>query len=528
MGSAVRTVRVVIAFSLLFTMVAAGSAAVPAAGAERSSYIVVFEDNVANVEATARQLTQGAGGELGFVYQHALKGFSANLTAQAASALARNPNVAYVEADQLVHVTDHTSPPVPTGIDRINADQNHALAFNGVDDKRVDAVVAVIDTGIQFTHPDLNVDTVNSVNCSGGSPFQGSCTKGAGNDDNGHGTHVAGTIGALDDGANVNGTHVVGVAPGATLWSVKVLRSDGSGYMTWIIAGIDYVTANADKVDVANMSLGCECSFAALDTAITNSVAAGVTYVTSAGNSSKDAATFIPANHPDVITVSALADFNGEPGGGAAPTCRQDTDDTLANFSNFGQVVDVIAPGVCILSTWTNSGYNVISGTSMSSPHVAGAAALLASSTDMTPVQIKAHLIATGALDWNGDKDTFKEPRIDVAGFSVVFVDGSGEGGGGGDPDDPGDPDEPGDPGDDTPALSGSSSNNGSTWTATVTLTGSVGDSTSGTWDYNNAPGSCTIGSGQSTCSVSLSGIPKRVSSVTYTDGAFGSVVVSK
>ncbi len=517
-----RTVRAVIAFSLLLTMVVAGSAAVPAGGAERSSYIVVFEPGaVADVEATARQLTRSAGGELGFVYQHAITGFSATLSAQAASALARNPMVAYVEADQEVHLTGHTPPRVPTGIDRINADANHDLAYDGIDDKRVDAVVAVIDTGIQFTHPDLNVDTANSVNCSGGSPFQGKCSKGAGNDDNGHGTHVAGTIAALDNGADVGDIHVVGVAPGATLWSVKVLRSDGSGYMTWIIAGIDYVTANAAKIDVANMSLGCECTFQALDDAITASVAAGVTYVTSAGNSAKDAATFSPANHPDVITVSALADFDGIPGGTGSPTCRTDEDDTLANFSNYGAVVDLIGPGVCVLSTWVNSGYNTISGTSMSSPHVAGAAALLASSSNLTPAQIKAQLISTGVDDWTGDKDAFKEPRVDVAGFSVKFVAGSGDGGGT-EPEPEPEP-EP-DPG--SGPLSGSSTNNGSTWTATVTLTGDVGDSTSGTWS-TGAAGGCSISSGTS-CSFSLSGIPKRTSSVAYHDPVLGSVVVSK
>ena len=166
------------------------------------------------------------------------------------------------------------------------------------------------------------------------------------------------------------------MAPGARLWAVKVLNDQGSGYMSWIVAGIDYVTKNASAIEVANMSLGCECTSAALDTALTNSTNAGVVYVVAAGNSTKDASTFSPANHPRVITTSAVADFDGKAGGVGAATCRADEDDTLANFSNFGSTVDIAAPGVCIRSTWNNGGYNTISGTSMASPHAAGAAAL--------------------------------------------------------------------------------------------------------------------------------------------------------
>ncbi|MEX2280139.1 MAG: S8 family serine peptidase, partial [Acidimicrobiia bacterium] len=402
------------------------------ASAERSTYIVVLDDSVTDVEATARSLVRGAGGELGFVYQHALKGFSADLTAQAASSLARNPRVSVVEADQEVSIATHTPPPLPTGIDRINADANETLKIDGTDERVTGAVVAVIDTGIDFDHPDLNVNTAKSVNCAGGSPFKASCTVGAGDDDNGHGTHVAGTIGALDNGVNVDGIHVVGVAPGVEQWAVKVLRSDGSGYMSWIVAGIDYVTENASFVDVANMSLGCECSSSAMDTAIENSVAAGVTYAVAAGNSGKDASTFSPANHPDVITVSALADFDGEPGGLASPTCRDDEDDTLANFSNYGSLVEVTAPGVCILST-VPGGYATYSGTSMASPHVAGAAALLVSSdSTLTPPGILLALETTGKTDWTDDSgDGDLEPRIDVADSTVFSPTMDGTGGGG-------------------------------------------------------------------------------------------------
>ncbi|KAF0190436.1 MAG: peptidase S8/S53 subtilisin kexin sedolisin [Gammaproteobacteria bacterium] len=192
-------------------------------------------------------------------------------------------------------------------------------------DTPLDVDIAVIDTGSQATHPDLRVVTqVNFTNEL--SP----------DDRNGHGTHVAGTAAALDNGAGVTG-----VAPGARIWSVKVLDRNGSGYLSDVIEGIDYVTANAASIEVANMSLGCQCQTAAMDEAIRRSVAAGVVYAVAAGNSAMDAATFSPANHPDVIAVSAVADFNGKPGGGAAATCRSDVDDTLADFSNFGGVVDI-------------------------------------------------------------------------------------------------------------------------------------------------------------------------------------------
>ncbi len=231
---------------------------------------------------------------------------------------------------------------------------------------------------------------------------------------------MAGSAAALD-----NGIGVVGMAPGARLHAVKVLNDRGSGYMSWIVAGIDWVTARADTIEVANMSLGCECSSAAQDKAITNSVAAGVTYAVAAGNSDKDAATFSPANHPDVITVSALADFDGKEGwavGNATspPYCRVDQDDTLADFSNFGLLVELAAPGVCIQSTWPGGGYNTISGTSMASPHVAGAAALLASTrstaTKGDTVAIKDLLVKYGNTVWTDDsKDGQPEALLDVS-----------------------------------------------------------------------------------------------------------------
>lgn len=290
---------------------------------------------------------------------------------------------------------------LPTGVNRIDADLSTTANING-SDERVNVDIAIIDTGIA-KHPDLNL--FKHVFCTG---------TGSNTDKNGHGTHVAGTAAALD-----NSIGVVGVAPGARLWGVKVLNDSGSGFLSCVIAGVDYVTNNAASIEVANMSLGCECSSPGLDNAISTSVAAGVTYVVAAGNSSKDAGTFSPANHPDVIALSAIADFNGVGGGGAEATCRPDVDDTFADFSNFGSVVDIAAPGVCILSTWTGSGYNTISGTSMATPHVTGAAALYkANNPGASPAAVKDALIAAGKAQtdptygFTGDPDTFPEPLV--------------------------------------------------------------------------------------------------------------------
>jgi subtilisin family serine protease len=231
---------------------------------------------------------------------------------------------------------------------------------------------------------------------------------------------VAGTIGAKDD---ANG--VVGVAPGARLWAVRVLNNQGSGSWSSIICGIDWVTSRASTIEVANMSLGgtgsdSPCADGGMHRAICASVAAGVTYVVAAGNSTMNANGYVPATYEEVITVSALADFNGEPGGGAAATCRADTDDTFASFSNFGSDVDLIAPGVCINSTWKGGGYNAISGTSMASPHVAGAAALVkAAKPGLAPKDVKSALQAAGNSNWTNtdDGDAFKETLLNVDAF---------------------------------------------------------------------------------------------------------------
>ncbi|MGW6933590.1 S8 family peptidase [Lentzea sp. NPDC054927] len=383
------------------------AAALPApaiADTQTSGYIVLLKDGVG-----VQSVTNLAGITVENLYESAVRGYSARMTPATAARLARDSRIALVQPDGVASIAAQT---LPTGVDRIDAEKSPTAKINGTDE-RVNVDVAVIDTGVDLDHPDLNVNTAGAKNCSTGR---------SADDGNGHGTHVAGTIGALD-----NGNGVVGVAPGARIWPVRVLNNQGSGSFSAIICGIDYVTAHANEIEVANMSLGgsgsdsaCGSNKDAMHEAICRSVSAGVTYVVAAGNSAANSSTFVPATYEEVITVSALADFNGRPGGGAASTCRTDVDDTFADFSNYGADVDVIAPGVCILSTWKGGGYNTISGTSMASPHVAGAAALYkATHPSASPSAVKSALQSAGTTDWTSatDPDSTHERLLNVATF---------------------------------------------------------------------------------------------------------------
>jgi subtilisin family serine protease len=395
--------------SVLGSGIAAAAPAVPAVTGDAAPYIVVLEDG-ADARSFATAQTDRLGLDVGHVYGAALDGFSATMTPAAATALRALPVVASVQRDTKVSATAQKT---PTGVDRADAEQSPTAKINGADE-RVDVDVAVIDTGADLDHPDLNIYRAGAKNCS---------TLALSPEDlHGHGTHVSGTIGALDNGAGV-----VGVAPGARIWPVKVLSDLGTGLNSDVICGIDYVTAHADEIEVANMSLGGagsddgNCGRTdgdAMHEAICAATDAGITFVVAAGNDSADAAESTPAAYDEVITVSALADFNGQPGGGAASTCRADEDDTFASFSNYGADVDIIAPGVCIESTWMNGGYNTISGTSMASPHVAGGAALYAAThPSATPAQVKAALQSAGTTDWANadDPDGTKEKLLNVA-----------------------------------------------------------------------------------------------------------------
>ena len=412
---------------VLMAMLLGGTAgSVQAANPTGVPYIIVFKD-IVNPALVAPGLATAYGLQPGFIYEHALKGMSAVVPAGRLEALKHDPRVAYVVEDMERSISAQS---MPTGIQRIFADTNPEIDIDGSDDYRVDVDVAVIDTGIDFQHPELNV--TGGVNCTV-SIFRPRCDPG-GDDDHYHGTHVAGTIGAIDDDDGV-----VGVAPGARLWAVKVLNKNGSGWSSWIIAGIDWVAANAATIEVANMSLGGAGFSQAEYDAIQGAVNKGVAFAVAAGNEDDDANNYSPGGFDNVLSVSALADFNGLPGGGATPTCRTDVDDTLADFSNWGPEVDVAAPGVCILSTYPleKGEYGTISGTSMASPHAAGALALLASASNPGNASDVYNLYnqvkSTGNYNWTDDSgDGIKEPLLDVSNtalFNPVLVPGSGGGG---------------------------------------------------------------------------------------------------
>jgi len=333
-------------------------------------YIVVFKDSVVDSDGVSDELVKANGLGLIHKYGFAIKGFSATIPAAKLDKIKKDPRVQFVSEDRVVYASGKAAPAqpaqiIPTGISRIG---NATSTGAGIG-------VAVIDTGIDLTHPDLkaNIAAINKTCVSR--------TNNA-NDDNGHGTHVAGTIAALD-----NSIGVVGVAPQAKLFAVKVLNSQGSGSTSSVICGIDWVTQNAQLlgIKVANMSLGgvgtsdnnCgNTNNDAMHKAICRSRDAGVVYVVAAGNESDNAAFHTPAAYDDaVITVSALADYNGLPGGNGSSS-TYGPDDTFASFSNYGAPVDIAAPGVNIFSTYKGGKYATMSGTSMAAPHVAGAAAL--------------------------------------------------------------------------------------------------------------------------------------------------------
>jgi subtilisin family serine protease len=305
------------------------------------------------------------------VYSAAVRGFSAKLTARQIDALENDPMIAYVEADGAMSINAQT---LPWGINRIDADISSTLAGNG--SGAVSNVnVYIIDTGIDTAHTDLFV--VKHVNFATGKNI----------DCNGHGNHVAGTVAAKD-----NTTDVVGAAPGAPLTGVKVLDCRGSGFTSNVIKGVDWVTANAVKPAVANMSLGGGVS-TALDDAVKRSADSGVFYSVAAGNSGVDACNSSPARagtHNGIMTTAAT-----------------DSLDKEASWSNYGPCVDIWAPGVSILSTKKGGGTTTLNGTSMAAPHVGGTGALylslnMTASPAIVEGQLKTNALTTGTISKNG------------------------------------------------------------------------------------------------------------------------------
>ncbi|SDG64468.1 S8 family peptidase [Psychroflexus sediminis] len=306
------------------------------------------------------------------VYARSIAGATLKLTETQADLLRKDKRVSYVEQDRIVQFAppcgtpnggpcdptdpvddggggDTSSQETPWGITRVNG----ATGYTGTN------VAWVLDSGIDLDHPDLNVDASRGYNAFT-SGRDGKST----DDGNGHGTHVAGTIAALN-----NSVGVIGVAPGATVVPVKVLDSRGSGSYSGVIAGVDHVAANGSAGDVANMSLGGPVSVA-LEDAIKAAAQQGINFMLAAGNEAQDANNVSPArvNGTNIYTISAMSQG-----------------DNWASFSNFGNPpVDYCAPGVSVKSTWKDGAYNTISGTSMATPHAAGVLLLGAASTSGT------------------------------------------------------------------------------------------------------------------------------------------------
>ena len=311
---------------------------------------------------------------------------------------------------------------IPTGVNRA-----HPTVLNKNDqypDDPVNVDIAFLDTGVDLDHPDL-LNVHNQISFVPGSQ--------SADDDNGHGTHVAGIVAARD-----NDLGVVGIAPGARLWAVKVLDSNGQGLISNIIEGIDYLGQHASEVDVINMSFGCNnCYSTALDLSIQNLISKGIAFVAAAGNGQSDASTFSPANLKNIIAVSAIVDSDGKCGG-VGPSTSFGADDTFASFSNYGSTISLAAPGVNILSTYIGGGYATVSGTSMSSAHVSGVAGLLkAADPAASAAEIKNTLLQmankpSSICDQQGrggyfvgDVDGIAEPLVYVP---PVQNDGNGNG----------------------------------------------------------------------------------------------------
>jgi subtilisin family serine protease len=340
----VRRIVILIILMAAATLLAAGIAFTQTLEEDADPYVVVLEDSVGNPSQVANEIDQRQEGfEVGFVYTEALEGFSAEIPDDSLADVRNNSRVAYVERDKVVTVAAQA---LPWGVDRIDADRSSTRAGNG--SGAISGVnIYVIDTGIDATHADLNV-VRSDVNFHGGPDT----------DCDGHGTHVAGTLAAED---NTRG--VVGVAPGAPLISVKVLGCDGSGALSNVIEGVDWVTANADKPAVANLSLSGRAS-KALDSAVKRSANSRVFYSVSAGNPGQNACKRSPAragagSNNGIVTIAA--------------TTRSDEE---TSWSNFGRCVDLWAPGKKILSTKLGEGQKRMSGTSMAAPHAGGTAAL--------------------------------------------------------------------------------------------------------------------------------------------------------
>jgi subtilisin family serine protease len=396
--------------------------AVPALPARSSSSpsadtIVVLRPGVA-LRPMLRRLGLADSGTVQ-TFHTVFTGFAAPLDGAARARLAADPGVAALLANRRFRAARLESfaqdgSVVDNAVRRVGALGSPTAAIDGYDGG-LDVDIAVVDSGIPYGHPDLNV--AGGVDCTGSGTWE---------DGAGHGTFVAGLAAARDDGQGI-----VGVAPGARLWAVKVMTDEETVSDAAFLCGLDWVAEHAADIEVVNLSLGgpgtdtgCGAgrftAVALQHAALCRIVASGVVAVASAGNSSGDAGASNPAGFPEVITVSASTDTDGLPGGlGGPASCYPGGDDTLAAYSDFGASVDITAPGTCVESTWLDGRYAMATGTSAAAPLVSGAAALVrAAHPDWRVEEIRHVLLATATPGpMPGDPDGYPEPMLNVTGY---------------------------------------------------------------------------------------------------------------
>jgi subtilisin family serine protease len=359
----------------------------PVASSSTESYLVVLQTNQLQTNqeptkdvAAVAQMEEFLNLAPDCRYQSSLKGFACRMTEAQLQRVQSHPAIAFIERDILVQTMQYgktiivdsplqkgaNSQQRPWGIDRIGCarERNRYMVTPEVD-------VFIVDTGIDYQHPDLNVVSHRTFVTTAQEKNRG------GMDFNGHGTHVAGIIGARD-----NDVGVIGVCPGARLHAVKVLDSSGSGYLSWIVAGLDYIgqikTKSPTKRMVVNLSLGAPTSsVTSMDMAIQRLLQKGITCIIAAGNDAASASSTSPAHVSEAVTVGAY-----------------DSTNAWSSYSNYGSYVDIVAPGTDVLSTYPKRRYATMSGTSMACPHVTGAVARFLSDAPANPASVRNHLLA--------------------------------------------------------------------------------------------------------------------------------------